>query len=144
MKKILVMLLFLASTSVYAQRITVTGTVADEQSGTPLTGATVQVKGTMQGSITDVSGKYSIEVPGANSTLVFSFVGYGGKEVQVGNQTVINVTLEDAQARMILLLPYRKKATRQERSISNQFHSGESTMSNLTQIKRELFPTLQI
>src|SRR4030042_1810285 len=98
MKNILVLLLLLASTSVYAQRMTITGTVTDEQSGTPLAGATVQVKGTMQGSITDVSGKYSIEVPGPNSTLVFSFVGYGAKEVQVGNHTVISVTLrEDVQ-----------------------------------------------
>ncbi len=49
MKKILIMLLFLASTSVYAQRITITGTVTDEK-GAPLPGATVQVKGTNHGS----------------------------------------------------------------------------------------------
>ncbi len=48
MKRILMILLFLVSTSAYAQRITVTGTVSDEK-GAPLPGATVQVKGTITG-----------------------------------------------------------------------------------------------
>jgi len=94
MKKLLLMLLFLASTVIYAQRTTITGTVSDEK-GSPLTGATVQVKGTNMGTITDVNGKYSIEVPGSNSILVFSFVGYVQREVQVLNQTVINATLRE-------------------------------------------------
>lgn len=94
MKNILVMLLFLVSTTVFAQKITITGTVSDEKGG-PLPGATVQLKGTTIGGLTDLSGKYSIEVPGPNSTLVFSFVGYTPKEVQVMNQTVINVSLRE-------------------------------------------------
>ncbi len=90
-------LLFLASASVYAQRITITGTVTDEK-GAPLPGSTVQLKGSTVGGLTDLEGKYTIEVPGPNSSLVFSFVGYTPKEVQVLNQTVINVTLrEDVQ-----------------------------------------------
>lgn len=90
-------LLFLASASVYAQRLTITGVVSDEK-GAPLPGSTVQVKGSTVGSLTDLDGKYSIEVPGSNSILVFSFVGYVPKEVQVLAQTVINVTLrEDVQ-----------------------------------------------
>lgn len=86
------MLLFLASTAVYGQKITVTGTVTDEQGG-GLPGATVQVKGTNQGVLTGLDGKYSIEVPSANLTLVFSFVGYSPKEIPVQNQSVINVIL---------------------------------------------------
>ena len=88
MKNVLMTLLFLASTSVFAQRITITGTVSDEKGG-PLPGATVQVKGTISGALTDLAGKYSIDVPGTNSTLAFSFVGFVSKEVQVQNQTVI-------------------------------------------------------
>ncbi|HBE43558.1 MAG TPA: SusC/RagA family protein, partial [Bacteroidales bacterium] len=94
MKKLLLLLLFLASTAVYAQRMTITGTVTDQQ-GVALAGATVQVKGTNMGTITDVNGKYSLEVPGSNSILVFSFVGYTQREVQVLNQTVINATLRE-------------------------------------------------
>lgn len=92
MKKFLLLFLFLASTAVYAQRATITGTVSDEQ-GAPLTGATVQVKGTNMGTITDIDGKFSLEVPGPNSILVFSFVGYVQRELQVLNQTVVNITL---------------------------------------------------
>jgi TonB-linked SusC/RagA family outer membrane protein len=94
MKKLLVMLLFLASTAIYAQRITVTGTVTDN-TGSMLPGATVQVKGTNVGVLTDASGKYSVEVPGSNSILVISFVGYTPKEVTVQNQTTINVVLAE-------------------------------------------------
>ncbi len=97
MKNLFMILLFLASASVYAQRITITGTVSDEK-GAPLPGSTVQVKGSTVGGLTDLNGKYSIEVPGPNSTLVFSFVGYIPKEIQVLNQTVVNATLrEDVQ-----------------------------------------------
>ena len=56
MKNFLMILLFLASTSVFAQRITITGTVTD-QGGSPLGGTTVLVKGTTMGAITDANGK---------------------------------------------------------------------------------------
>ena len=97
MKKLLFLLLLLASTEIYAQQITITGTVTDG-TGAPLPGSTVQLKNSNVGSLTDLEGKYSIQVPGPNSVLVFSFVGYVPKEVQVLNQTVINTTLrEDVQ-----------------------------------------------
>jgi TonB-linked SusC/RagA family outer membrane protein len=92
MKNLLLILFFLASTSVFAQKITITGTVSDEK-GIPLTGTTVQVKGTSTGTTTDINGKYSVEAPGTNSTLVFSFVGYVTKEVPVQSQTTINISL---------------------------------------------------
>ena len=94
MKNILLILLFLASTSVFAQRIAITGTVTDEK-GSPLPGATVQVKGTNQGVLTDLNGKYSIDVAGTNVTLTFSFVGYTPKEIAVQNQTSVNVMLSE-------------------------------------------------
>jgi TonB-linked SusC/RagA family outer membrane protein len=95
MKKTLLILLFLASTSVFAQKIAITGTVNDEK-GSPLPGATVLVKGTTQGVLTDTNGKYSIDVPGTNVTLVFSFVGYNQKEVASQGQTVVNAVLAES------------------------------------------------
>lgn len=86
-------LLFFASTAVYAQKVTITGTVTDEKGGS-LPGATVQVKGTSTGVLTDFSGKFSVDVTTPNPTLVFSFVGYSPKEVPAGTQTVINVSLD--------------------------------------------------
>ncbi len=53
------------------------------------------VKGTGTGTITDIDGKYSVSVPGNKSVLTFSFVGYTTKEVTVGNQKSINVTLSE-------------------------------------------------
>ena len=92
MKKLLIILCFLASTSVFAQKITITGTVTDEN-GSSLPGATVQVKGTVEGTTTDVDGKYSLDVSSRTITLVFSFVGYITQEIPVQNQTMVNVSL---------------------------------------------------
>jgi TonB-linked SusC/RagA family outer membrane protein len=92
MKNLLVILLFLASTSVFAQRITITGTVTDEDRA-PLPGATVQVKGAVQGTTTNADGKYSVDVNSTNDILVFSFVGFITQEIPVQNQTVINAAL---------------------------------------------------
>src|SRR5450759_1262273 len=92
MKNLLLILFLFASTSVFAQRIAITGTVTDENGG-PLPGATVQVKGTVQGTTTDVDGKYSVDVSSPNVTLVFSFVGYITNEIPVQNQTSVNTSL---------------------------------------------------
>ncbi|MBD2699569.1 TonB-dependent receptor [Spirosoma sp. BT702] len=72
--------------------IPISGKVTDEK-GSGLPGVSVVIKGTTQGTTTDPSGSFRINVPGASSTLVFSFVGYGSKEVAVGSQTNISVTL---------------------------------------------------
>ena len=81
------------------QQVNISGTVKDE-SGEPLPGVTVAIKGTSQGTITDVNGKYSIQVPNNQSVLLFSFVGYGAQEITVGTQTVINVTLAETTLEM--------------------------------------------
>jgi TonB-linked SusC/RagA family outer membrane protein len=69
---------------------TITGVVSAE--GEPLPGASVSIKGTSVGVSTDFDGKYSINAKSGN-TLVFSYVGFSSKEVVVGNQKTINVTL---------------------------------------------------
>ena len=73
----------------------VTGVVTDS-AGQPIPGANVLQKGTTNGAITDMDGKYTLNVP-KNATLVVSFIGYATKEIKVNNQNVINVSLsEDA------------------------------------------------
>jgi TonB-linked SusC/RagA family outer membrane protein len=95
-KTALVIVLCCLAGITYAQQ-TVRGTVVDAK-GEALIGVSVLVKGTTRGSATDVDGKYEIDAEGASATLVFSFVGYVRKEVAVGNQSEINVTLaEDTQ-----------------------------------------------
>ena len=78
-----------------AQTRTVSGTVKGTD-GASIPGATVIVKGGTQGTSTDAEGKYSLAVPSAGITLVFSFVGYDKQEVAVGDRSAINVTLATA------------------------------------------------
>ncbi|WP_166967699.1 SusC/RagA family TonB-linked outer membrane protein [Yeosuana marina] len=81
----------------FAQEKTISGTVSDN-TGLPLPGATVLVKGTSTGTSTDFDGKYSITAS-QGATLVFSFVGYTTQEIKVGASNSINVTMkEDAEA----------------------------------------------
>ena len=76
-----------------AQDRTVSGAVSGSD-GVSIPGVTVIVKGGTQGTSTDASGKYSLSVPSAKTTLVYSFVGYDNREVFVGEQSTINVTLK--------------------------------------------------
>lgn len=90
-----VLLAFLCVGVAVAQERTVSGTVTDGATGQPLPGANVSVKGTTTGTTTDMQGQYELAVPGSDVVLVFSFVGYRAKEVTVGDQEVINVTLQE-------------------------------------------------
>ena len=70
----------------------ITGTVIDE-SGNPLAGASVVVKGTIQGAQTDFDGKFTLSYEGDANILVVSYIGYGTKEIAVENATEINIQL---------------------------------------------------
>ncbi|WP_206611098.1 TonB-dependent receptor [Mariniphaga sediminis] len=76
------------------QQNPITGTVTDE-AGQPLPGVTVVVKGTTQGTVTNADGNYSLSNIPDDVTLVFSFVGMRTQEVVVGNQTSINIIMEE-------------------------------------------------
>ena len=91
-------LLFLAfavvcSTAAMAQG-KVSGTVVD-QTGEPVIGASVVVKGTTGGTVTDIDGKFTVQNVPQNATLVFSYVGYRTQNVSVSGKSQINVTLEE-------------------------------------------------
>lgn len=77
---------------VFGQSQTVTGRVisSDEQLGLP--GVSIVEKGSTNGTVTDVDGKFSIQVK-SDAVLVFSFVGYASQEVVVGQQSVLSITL---------------------------------------------------
>ncbi|GLR18461.1 SusC/RagA family TonB-linked outer membrane protein [Portibacter lacus] len=73
---------------------TVTGTVLDSEN-LPLIGATVLLKDTNNGTITDVDGNFSIEVPSEESVIVISYTGYVTKEITVGSNRSLTITLAD-------------------------------------------------
>jgi len=74
------------------QNHTVTGIITDSK-GLPLPGVSIMIKGTSNGAVSDVNGKYTLEVPDENAILLFSFMGYITEEKAVGTQTTINISL---------------------------------------------------
>lgn len=89
----LLVFLLLSLPALQAQ-IKITGTVTDETKETVI-GANITVKGTTIGTISDVNGKYSIEVPNQKAILVFSFIGYTTREIPVGKNKVIDVVMKE-------------------------------------------------
>ncbi len=88
-----VLLLLLFSIGTVCAQKTISGTVTDE-SGEAIIGATVLMKGSASGTITDIDGKYSIEVPEEATTLVFSYIGFATQEVEITG-TTLNVTMSE-------------------------------------------------
>jgi len=82
---------FLALTS-YAQQKTLSGKVIGED-GAPIPGVTVVVKGTTNGTITDMDGKFTFSAPSTSKTLSISYIGLKTQEFEIGTQTVFNVTM---------------------------------------------------
>nr|WP_292965215.1 MULTISPECIES: TonB-dependent receptor [unclassified Allomuricauda] len=97
MKQILSVFLMFLSVSVLAQQRNVTGTVTDEM-GVPLAGATLVVKGTTNGTMTDFDGNYSLTA-NIGDVISFSFVGMESKEVVVESD-ILNVTLNTSQQQL--------------------------------------------
>jgi TonB-linked SusC/RagA family outer membrane protein len=93
MKKFLLLLtVLIAFVGVSLAQRTVTGTITDEK-GESLLGASVVVKGTTIGTVTDLDGKYSLTVPANTTTLQVSFTGYSGQDVSIGNSSVVDVKM---------------------------------------------------
>ncbi|WP_229600022.1 TonB-dependent receptor [Runella sp. SP2] len=70
------------------------GGVVNDESGTGLPGVSVVVKGTTRGTTTNADGRFDLEVPNDNATLVFSYLGYVTQEVMVGNQVQLTIALK--------------------------------------------------
>ncbi|HJY22348.1 MAG TPA: carboxypeptidase-like regulatory domain-containing protein, partial [Hanamia sp.] len=85
---------------IYNTAIIVKGTIRDGSNGKPLEGATIAVKGSSESTISDVQGNFSISVPGNNSVLVISYVGYVTREIPVGDKTNINIELQPTSAEL--------------------------------------------
>ena len=94
-RNITVMCMFLVASFAFAQQtLRITGTVSDEV-GIFLPGVNIQIEGTNLGTSTDIEGKYSIDIPRAGVTLIFSYLGFTTRSIMVTDQRVINVKLTD-------------------------------------------------
>ncbi len=95
---LLAALFILVCGSIHAQSKTIRGAVTEE-GGLPLPGVTILVKGTTSGAATDFDGNYELNA-NTGDVIVFSFIGYTTKEVTVGNNTTINVSLSESLSQL--------------------------------------------
>jgi TonB-linked SusC/RagA family outer membrane protein len=91
--------LLLLASHAYAQDRTITGTVTGKDDGRPIPGASVTLKGTRKGTQTDPNGKFSIQVSKGPQTLIFTFIGYQAKPVEITG-SVVNVALDPDQRQL--------------------------------------------
>ena len=92
LKVILVVLGLIITHVSFAQDISISGTVTDQETGEPLPGVTIVVKGTTIGTITNFDGIYNLNVE-KGATLQYSYIGYETIEQVAGDQTTINIAL---------------------------------------------------
>ena len=137
-------LLIFAGVQVVLAQTTITGTVTSAEDNSAIPGATVIVKGTTVGITTDLSGKYSLRIPQGAKTLQFSFVGMKTKDVVIGTQNVINVTLDpdvlDIEGVVVTALGISKERkalgyAAQEVTNEDLTRSGSSNLSSALQGK---------
>ena len=83
------------SFQLFGQQRTVTGTVVDAIDNSGMIGVTVIERGTSNGTVTDLDGRFSIRLTSLDPVLVFSSIGYRTLEIAVGDQTTLNVTMNE-------------------------------------------------
>jgi TonB-linked SusC/RagA family outer membrane protein len=140
MKKLILLIFFtLAAMLVIAQQaIEVTGRVTDpNDKGIP--GATVVVKGTIQGTITDLNGVYTITAPG-EAVLVFSFIGYRTEEIDISGQTTIDVRLTETAFDMdeVVVVGYGTAAVKDVTGTISVIRSDEITRQAVPNVGQAL------
>jgi TonB-dependent starch-binding outer membrane protein SusC len=114
MKKVLLFLVLVLSFSefAFAQR-NVSGTVKDEQ-GSSLVGASVQVKGSNVGTITDFDGKFSLAVPAGSNTLLVTYLGYKDQEIDITGVSNVQVTMSSSGIALedVIVVGYAEQSQR--------------------------------
>lgn len=111
----------------WAQPRTVTGVVVSSEGGTTLPQLTVRVKGAAGGVVTDLDGRYSIQVAGPEAVLVFDYVGMVSQEIQVGERTTIDVVMvpDAEEIGQVMVLGYSTRGKNQITGSSVQLQSDD-------------------
>lgn len=133
---------------IYAQQIT--GTVTDAETGKPLIGVNILVKGTTNGTITDVNGHYSLTVASLQDSLVFSYIGYETKTVSINGRSTVNVELKSKviAGQQLVVVGYgkqtRKNITSSISTISSKGLAHTTTTSNTVNMLAGKIPGLRV
>jgi len=137
LKYFMVIMLLFGSVMAFAQQGVVTGRVTDA-SNEPAIGVTVIVKGTTQGGITDIDGNFKLDNVQSDDVLVFSYVGFVTQEVIVGNQTVIDVVMQNDVTQLDELVvvgygnPGKKRGDRCSKNCGNGKFTGSALIAGYT------------
>ena len=117
---------------------TISGKVSDSN-GEPLVGASVVLKGTSTGTVTDIDGKFQLTVPDNKGTLVFSFVGYEAQDVVIGNQTTIDITLaEGSSLNEVIVVGYGTQKKSQTTGAISSLNAKQLTEMPITSLGQAL------
>ncbi len=127
MRKILYLtgLLLLIAISGLSQTKQISGLVTDITDDTPLIGVTVMIKGTIQGTTTDIDGRYQLTAS-EGDILVFRFIGMTSQEVTVGDQQIIDITLQPDVATLDQVVVTALGIKREERTLTYNVQSVQS------------------
>lgn len=116
------------------QEKSISGRVIAADSGEPLPGVNILIKGTTQGTITDLEGNFEITIPGENTILVFQFVGYLSEEVMVTSQTFLEVelTLDLVQLSEVVVIGYGSMERKDLTGAVSSLKEGDFNMGVVT------------
>ncbi|MGV8096686.1 MAG: SusC/RagA family TonB-linked outer membrane protein [Mangrovibacterium sp.] len=112
----------------------VTGTVTSATDGMPLPGLSVSVKGTTIGTVTNTDGKYMLDVP-SNATLIFSFVGFSTREIEVQGRNVIDVVMEESVKALEEVIVTALGIRREEKSLG--YSVGKIASEEISKVVHE-------
>ena len=93
LKPALILIMMVASLNLAIAQVSVSGNITDAEDGSGIPGVNVLEKGTSNGTVTDIDGKFNLNVADQNAVLVISFVGYLSQEITVGSQSNISVQM---------------------------------------------------
>src|SRR5665648_491708 len=140
MKKISLLLAFLAFIGlqvVLAQTRNISGTVTSGDDGSSIPGASVIVKGTTLGTVTDMDGKFSLKIPATAKALMVTFVGMQSQEVPIGNQSTVNVKLTSERLAVDEVVVTALGIAREKKSLG--YASQEVKADNMGAVKSNNF-----
>lgn len=118
----------------------ITGSVTDASTGEPVIGANVIIEGTTLGTVTDINGNFTIDVPGPNSVLVISFLGYISEKVTAGGQSAISVKLVQDITKLeeVVVVGYGTQKTRDIVGSVASIKSDDLTSLKLVSVNQAL------
>jgi TonB-linked SusC/RagA family outer membrane protein len=144
-------LMLCMASHLYGQSKTITGKVTDASTREALPGVNILVKGTSQGTATDTSGHYSVNVSSLQDTLVFSYIGYQKRTVPVEGRTTINITLKSSiiSGKQLVVTGYGGAESKQEVSgavsaISSKDLQHEAEPTNTVNMLAGKLPGLRV